>query len=306
MLDVAVGRDDLILALDLLAVDRGGRPTCADAEAVIGAVVRVHAALGPADAWALLETGLLRHSDDRYAELVAPHMVDVEPAPFVMGTPVEGRRHFCGEVPAHPVELSSFRIGACPVTNALWSVFDPDGAVTAGPPHRPAVGLTWFDTALLALWLGCRLPTEAEWEFACGAGSAAEWCCGDENDLHRYAWYCRNSDGSIHDVGTREPNGLGVHDLHGNVWEWCADTYDADFYASSPLKDPLKTGPPANGLYATELHAVSRGGSMQSLSEMCRTRFRFHEPRRFWAADLGFRLARGSQPDREEPLAWLP
>ena len=98
-------------------------------------------------------------------------------------------------------------------------------------------------------------------------------------------------------MGTREPNSFGLFDLHGNVWEWCQDSYDQDYYFCSPVVDPLKIASPI-------VDKVSRGGGMLALSEMCRTRYRFHEPPAFRAADLGFRLAksalRTSSKGREE------
>jgi formylglycine-generating enzyme required for sulfatase activity len=151
--------------------------------------------------------------------------------------------------------------------------------------------VTWHEASLFAAWVGCRLPTEAEWEFACGGGSDAEWCCADEAELARHAWYSENAAGELHEVGTREPNRLGVFDCHGSVWEWCADAYDQDFYASSPSVDPAGP-PPDTGVEAEpRVHRVCRGGSVHALAEMCRTRYRLHEPASFWAGDLGFRLA---------------
>jgi formylglycine-generating enzyme required for sulfatase activity len=89
-------------------------------------------------------------------------------------------------------------------------------------------------------------------------------------------------------VATREPNALGLFDFHGNVWEWCEDDYAADFYGRAPLSDPINYGPEVS----RHTHKVSRGGGFLALAEMCRTRFRLHDPAEFWAPDLGFRLAR--------------
>jgi sulfatase modifying factor 1 len=145
---------------------------------------------------------------------------------------------------------------------------------------------------LFGLWVDCRLPTEAEWEYACGAGGDAEWCCADEKDLPRYAWYSENSDGEIRTVASREPNALGLHDMHGNVWEWCHDAWDQDAFDRGRCADPVVDAAVHDDDPAGGADRVSRGGSALSLAEMCRTRFRYHDPPDYWAADLGFRLAR--------------
>jgi formylglycine-generating enzyme required for sulfatase activity len=179
-----------------------------------------------------------------------------------------------------------------PVTNTLYGRFDPQWReVPQRDRQKPATGMTWFDAAVFALWMGCRLPTEAEWEFACGGGSEGAWCCPEERLLTRYAWYSENAHGEMHPVGTREANAFGFYDLHGNVWEWCQDTYEQDYYSRSPPVDPVNASSTLPGLLPQLLEKVCRGGSMHMFSEMCRTRYRLHEPASFLAPDLGFRLA---------------
>lgn len=279
-------------AAQLLKLDSCGRPLCKNNRTVYTAV---NALLGTGHGEAideLLTNGFLRDSHQRYEEYVAPCMRFIEGGRFNMGTSPLQARHFCGESPCHSVALSPFRLSQVPVTNELFSLFDQMRVnVPAGETQMPAVNLTWFDAAVFAMWMGCRLPSEAEWEFACGSGSESEWCCEDETSLPRYAWYSENTTGVIQPVATREPNPQGLFDLHGNIWEWCRDNYEPCYYSRSPVLDPANLDSPAADFAVNSTDKVCRGGSVHALSEMCRTRYRFHEPAEFWGADLGFRLA---------------
>jgi len=117
---------------------------------------------------------------------------------------------------------------------------------------------------------GYRLPTEAEWEYACRAGSAGKYCFGDaENELPRYAWFKPQSQGKTHPVGEKRPNRWGLYDMHGNVWQWCNDWYGEGYYAESPVANPH--GP------ATGKMRVLRGGAWDSTAEKCRSAYRHKE-----------------------------
>ena len=112
-----------------------------------------------------------------------------------------------------------------------------------------------------------RLPTEAEWEYACRAGSNTAFSFGNEAaDLGSHAWYEANSNRMTHAVGGKKPNAFGLYDMHGNVWEWCSDWYDEKYYASSPAIDPR--GPDSGSF------RVLRGGSWDSEPSLVRCAFR--------------------------------
>jgi len=116
-----------------------------------------------------------------------------------------------------------------------------------------------------------RLPTEAEWEYVCRAGTTTLWSFGDdESQLEQYAGYDDNAGNAgvhyAHAVGTKLPNPWGVHDMHGNVWEWCQDWYGEDYYSVSPSVDP--TGP------STGSFRVARGGSFGDHAQYVRSAFR--------------------------------
>ena len=164
--------------------------------------------------------------------------------------------------PVHEVELSAgFWLGKYVVTQGQWEAImgttpwrDDDGLdkelVQSNPSH-PAVYISWDDAQELIHQLNSatgedvyRLPTEAEWEYACRAGTTTLWSFGnEESEFAYYAWYRGNTvdrdEKYAHAVGQHRPNAWGLHDMHGNVWEWVQDWYDKDYYKRSPSMDPL-------------------------------------------------------------------
>jgi formylglycine-generating enzyme required for sulfatase activity len=130
------------------------------------------------------------------------------------------------------------------------------------------INVNWYDAEAYADWAGKRLPTEAEWERACLAGSTAGYCFGDDmSKLEEYAWFGLNAEGTTHPVKSKKPNVFGLYDMHGNIWEWCQDWYDENYYAVSPARNP--TGP-ASGKFR-----VQRGGSWFSDGDGLRAAHRF-------------------------------
>jgi formylglycine-generating enzyme required for sulfatase activity/proteasome lid subunit RPN8/RPN11 len=275
----------------VLALDQHGCPVCPSSRSIVTAIDDLVGTRHQEAIDELLYGGFLRGAEERYDSHIAALMAPLDGSSFAMGSAEAISEHFMGEQPAHPINLSPFLLARVPVTQGLLALFDSDRAsVGELERSRPAVDVTWFDAALFAMWMGCRLPTEAEWEFACGGGSAGQWCCVDEAALSRFAWYSQNAGSDLHPVATREPNAYGLFDLHGNVWEWCYDLYDETYYAEAPATDPVRVRRAGEPL--ASVHRVCRGGCMHSFAEMCRTRYRFHEHAQFHAADLGFRLAR--------------
>ena len=131
---------------------------------------------------------------------------------------------------------------------------------------------------------GYRLPTEAEWEYACRAKSTTLYPFGDDaGKLDEHAWYTGNAEGKTHPVGQKLPNAWGLYDMLGNVWEWCTDRYDEKYYASSPSADP----PGAAGAS----HRVIRGGSWVSTPGAAGRRAATGTRRMYRGNFLGFRVA---------------
>ncbi len=139
---------------------------------------------------------------------------------------------------------------------------------------------------------GLRLPTEAEWEYAYRAGTTTAfhsfpgYTSGTNDDtlLGNIAWYNANAGSQTHAVGGKLANGLGLHDMSGNVWEWCQDWYGSTYYASSPLTNP--TGP------ATGTYRLLRGGDWDVSSGNCRASRRIDYSPVFIVHYLGFRVVR--------------
>lgn len=154
----------------------------------------------------------------------------------------------------------------------------------------PIVGVSWENAKAYCRWLSqkngknYRLPTEAEWEYACRAASSTRYNFGDdENLLHEYAWYNKNSNGKNHAIGVKKPNNWGLYDMHGNVWEWCEDVW-VDNYETTP-----KDGS-ANKI-GNEKIRVLRGGSWVDSSRYVRSTNRNGFDADGCDNDLGFRLA---------------
>ena len=210
--------------------------------------------------------------------------------PFLMGSREGERGAHQHERPQHSVIVTPFELRTTPVTNAQFEFFDASHAFLRNQyspdDHCPVIYVNWYMASMFCLWLGrgCRLPTEAEWEYACRAGTTARYYTGDtEADLAEAGWYAANG-GRTQPVGGKAANAWGLYDMHGNVWEWCQDWFSATYYEQSPKVDPR--GPEEGAL------RVSRGGSWDYVGRHCRSAFRdwvWPERRN---CILGFRVAR--------------
>jgi formylglycine-generating enzyme required for sulfatase activity len=190
------------------------------------------------------------------------------------------------ESPSHEVAITrSFYLGVYEVTQGEWqklmgyNLANFRGLLNFRGDRLPVESMSWEDTHMfLGKSNGLRLPTEGEWEYACRAGTTGS----RYGDLDQVAWYERNSRGTPHVVGSKQSNGFGLHDMLGNVYEWCSDWY-GDYPSSSDV-DP--SGP------SSGVKRVCRGGSWRNGGRECRASIRYH----FAPADrdntLGFRVAR--------------
>ncbi len=196
-------------------------------------------------------------------------LVLVRPGSFLMGSDEDG----FDEKPARRVTITkSFYMGKFEVTQEQWRV-----VMGANPSHfkgdkNPVEMVGWDNCQTFLKKLNekvpghsFRLPAEAEWEYACRAGSTSIFCYGnDEGDLEDYAWYRGGSGDRTHPVGEKKPNAWGLYDMHGNVWEWCQDYYGK--YPAEEQSDP--TGPTSGGL------RVLRGGAWVETSTYCHSTHR--------------------------------
>ncbi len=188
------------------------------------------------------------------------------------------------ERPIHEVTLSEFWLGKYEVTNREYRKLHPE---RPGEDNLPATRVSWEEAQAFCQHYGYRLPTEAEWEYACRAGTATQWSFGDDpQKLRAYAWSGENFGGKPHPVESLAPNLWGFYHMHGNAWEWVADWYGT--YSAFPQRDP--TGPPQGR------ERVLRGGSYLSISpSFLRSAFRNKSEPLARVEGFGFRCGGGSR-----------
>ena len=216
-------------------------------------------------------------------------MVWVEGGTFRMGaTSEQGSDAYSDEKPVHSVTLSGYYIGKTEVTQALWKVVMGSNPSSCKGDNLPVEQVSWNDCQKFIRKLNAltgqnfRLPTEAEWEFACrGGNNSRGYKYSGSNYIDNVAWYDGNSGDKTHPVGTKAPNELGIYDMTGNVWEWCADWYGD--YSSGAQTNP-------KGPYDGS-DRVCRGGGWGSLARLCRSSNRSYSYPTYRDGSLGLRLA---------------
>jgi formylglycine-generating enzyme required for sulfatase activity len=213
------------------------------------------------------------------------------------------------EQPQHEVTITQgFWIGKYEVTQSQWESVMGSNPSRFVAPDRPVDSVLWAPCQAFLRRLNeaagqdFRLPTEAEWEYACRAGSTTEFCFGDSPDgLLSYGWHAANSAGQTHPVGTLEPNACGIYDMHGNVGEWCQDFADDRYYDYTPAVDPV--GPDYS------LNRVWRGGSWGDTASNCRSPYRMAAATDFqgqYTPRFGLRLCKGPLAGEPTPSRLRP
>ncbi len=232
----------------------------------------------------------------------------IPPGEFLMGSTPDEQTRFLEEAkaangksgaiaqislegPQHLVRITRpFYLGKYEVTQAQWQgeMGNNPSAFKANTAN-PVEQISWNDIQPFVAKLNSgaegtrfKLPTEAQWEHACRAGSTTPWHCGDEAGLLLHGWFVANSEGETHPVGQLRANGFGLHDMHGNVWERCSDKVSPGKYSNTTESDPIRE----NGIAQ-----VMRGGGWGYQSGQCRSAQRFFGQRDDHSSAIGFRLA---------------
>lgn len=217
------------------------------------------------------------------------NMVWVDGGTFRMGaTSEQGSDAYSDEKPVHSVTMSSYYIGKTEVTQALWKAVMGSNPSEFKGDNWPVESVSWNDCQAFIRKLNAltgqnfRLPTEAEWEFACrGGNNSRGYKYSGSNYIDNVAWYDGNSGDKTHPVATKSPNELGIYDMSGNVWEWCADWYGD--YSSGRQTNP-------KGPYGGS-NRVIRGGGWDIIARYCRSSLRYYYYPTYRYIGLGLRLA---------------
>jgi len=216
-------------------------------------------------------------------------LVLIQPGSFMMGDP----KGDAEEQPVHKVTITKpFYLGKFEITQEQWNAVMGRNRSHFQGAKLPVDRVSWNDCQAFVKKLNERfadsgvrfdLPTEAQWEYACRAGTTTRRAFGDDPaKLGDHAWFEENADGKTHPVGEKKPNAWGLHDMQGNVWEWCADWYGENYYTQASPSDP--TGP------ADGSARIIRGGSWSDGAPYCRSAYRGCLPPWFCVYCYGFRV----------------
>jgi len=217
-------------------------------------------------------------------------LVRIPAGKFMMGSPKTEKDRKDSEGPQRRVTISkAFYMGVTEVTQAQYECITGKNPSTFKDPQNPVEKVSWNDATAFCAALSkkarrtVRLPTEAQWEYACRAGTKTCFSFGDDDKyLDAHGWHVDNSGAKTHPVGQKKPNAFGLYDMHGNMYEWCRDWYDEKFYAKAKDVDPENTT-------GAECR-VLRGCAWKSAPQYCRTanRIKHTSGKRF--NDFGFRV----------------
>jgi formylglycine-generating enzyme required for sulfatase activity len=203
---------------------------------------------------------------------------------FDMGSSPSEDGHQEDEGPRHRVTVEPFLICRTECTQQAWDRIGGKDTRKWRGTAIPIERVTWDDSTAWCRKAGLRLPTEAEWEQACRAGATERYSFGDaDSSLDHYAWFESNSNSKTHPAGGKRPNSFGLYDMHGNVWEWCEDTWHVN-YSGAPGDGSawLDSGPSSR---------VMRGGGWSGHAWGCRSANRNYYGRNRGSASIGFRPA---------------
>ncbi|RDB06347.1 formylglycine-generating enzyme family protein [Runella aurantiaca] len=282
-------------------------------------------------------------------------LVAIKGGEFTMGSPAKEKGHKEDEGPQHTVKIEPFWMGKYEIQWDLYDLFttknieiemakrhpDPENSLSKtdgstrpsaayvdmsfgmGRSEYPAINMTQYAAIYFCKWLYektgvfYRLPTEAEWEYACRAGTNTAYSFGDDPKLlDEYGWFKGNSNNGYKKIGTKKPNPWGLHDMHGNVMEWTLDQYFKDYYTKKSKGEVNEAFPKVTELYPTSV----RGGSWDDDATVCRSANRIpsspdwkiidpQSPKSEWwmtsASFVGFRIVRPVKtPSKEEIAAY--
>ncbi|MCW5206790.1 SUMF1/EgtB/PvdO family nonheme iron enzyme [Desulfobulbus sp. F5] len=263
-----------------------------EAERKAKAAIAVAAQLVAADAQAQAEADAAKEAEPKQGDSInddatGMKLAYVPSGCFMMGSSTDDEGHENDEGPVHKVCVDSFWMGQYEVTQGQWEkVMGANPSKFKKGGNYPVERVSWNDVQDFIKKLNSstgksyRLPTEAEWEYACRANSPGKYCGGD--DIDALAWHSKNSGDSTHPVGGKQGNGFGLYDMSGNVYEWCADWYGKDYYASSSQSNPVVPNSGSN--------RVIRGGAWLSPLRFGRAAFRNWSRPDNSEGYLGFRL----------------
>ncbi len=235
------------------------------------------------------QENILAENAKRIVEELLKNMVNVSAGTFWMGATDTDQYKQANELPRHQVKLAAFAISKYPVTQAQWQAVMGTNPSNFKGEDRPVEQVSWNDCQAFCQKLSSltgktfRLPTEAEWECACRAGTQTIWPFGnDQGVLGQYAWFDGNSGNQTHPVGQLQPNAWGLYDMLGNVYEWCSDWFDERYYANSSQDNPQG---PSGGQYR-----VVRGGWYSDYPDRCRSAYHSRAQPDAQGRNLGLRV----------------